>query len=1026
MNKGQSIDDILKLLKDSVSSEKGSEGADKPLETAGEYSDEALQRELKNQYFEGEQDTVYESEDEYALDGNFLSEVELFLEAHDVGEPIVADSKDEEYGEASENAPVTDSFDEVNTVTDDLPWYEPDETEDSYEQSVAEETDSESEAEDEEKNVAPSWQAPTVEDALVVEVTDVNDMFEDELDDELPAEMFDDTPEDVSDEQDVEYISADDQPDGDDEVQFEFKESKDGSAFDEGFETDDYEQDIVYKSLEITTESLGLLSEGVSEDSAEGAETSVSAQIETEPAQAEPRETYLASMRRMGIGISADQPSRVAKADIKADATEKQASVTDEAANTVVLPEVELDAGEVEPPVAEEVGDEDLDLSTISLMMQLCEKEELEQRIGEEKIENILQEEEEEPESESVKASPVQDGEEYVDKCQDEAIRSAYKKKYLTALFSMCGCVLLAIFALIFDLLPILDVEINGIFDYAQYPSFYVLVGLQFVIFSAAICVKQLWQGLKNIASAAPDRYSLVAALICINVVYDAWISIAVAVGGDPLPAVFNGVTAVIIAISAIIDYIKTSSNMQTFIVYSSELQKYTIVNEGERGTIAKKMHAGGLAPNKKVFAVAPIDFPRGLFRGIGEKDGRSRSMVYIMIAALICSIIITVVAAILGLDMYASLGAFMICIFTVMPITLMCADNIPLARASIRLAKRGVAIAGKGSVAKYSKCDVMVFGDLHMFKKCKTEDVGIAIYDTGVSYLTLGCLDALYSRIGGPLSGMQMNLPDVFKFGSVEIRRITRTGIEAVIEKKHVIVLGERSFLQRYGISFPEDEVQTGRSSLCVSLNGGVTAKLSVKYETEPIFEMLIERLYSEGISCAIETYDPLVNSAMIARNRTIGSSPVLVVHKNAEDFRKKAPDVCRGRLDGVVACASRLKLAEAAVWLKRLVSVEKITKIASACFCGGGVLLSALFVITRVVGSINQYHVFAYLLAQFIAFTAILIAKLPRKKYFTVDALYKQLEHEHAKKVREDERKLQKEMAREQKQQKREDAAE
>ena len=358
------------------------------------------------------------------------------------------------------------------------------------------------------------------------------------------------------------------------------------------------------------------------------------------------------------------------------------------------------------------------------------------------------------------------------------------------------------------------------------------------------------------------------------------------------------------------------------------------------------------------------------------------------------------VVAAILSLDFYASLVAFMLCMFASMPIALMCADNIPLAVASLNLSKRGIAIAGKEAAENHSKCDVMVFGDLHMFKKCKTEDIGIAMYDKGVSYLALGCISALYSKIGGPLSGMDMNLPDVFKFQNVDIRRVTRTGVEAVVDKKHVLVVGERSFLLRYGIVFPEDEAQSDRCSLCVSLNGGTTAKLSVKYEPEPVFEMLIERLHSVGITCAIETYDPLINSDMIASSRTLGAAPVSVVHKNAEDYRQGAPEARRGRRDGVIVCSSRLKLAEVQVWIKKLTRVERISKIFSACSAGVGVLATMLIVILASAVSFNQYHALVYLLLQLTAFAGILFGTLPSKKYFTVEALYDELE---AKSIRE-----------------------
>ena len=411
----------------------------------------------------------------------------------------------------------------------------------------------------------------------------------------------------------------------------------------------------------------------------------------------------------------------------------------------------------------------------------------------------------------------------------------------------------------------------------------------------------------------------------------------------------------------------------------------------------------------KKIYTAAHVDFPRGLFQSIGENNDQSRSITMLMVISILVSVIVTVVAAILSVDIYSSLIAFMLCLFISMPISLVCADSIPFVAASLCLAKRSIAIAGKNAAEKYSKCDVMIFGDLHMFKKYKAENIGIAMYDKGVSYLALGCISALYSKIGGPLSEIDMNLPDVFKFQHVDVKRITRSGIEAVIDKKHVLVVGERSFLLRYGIVFPEDESQSDRSSLCVSLNGGVTAKLSVKYEPEPIFEMLVERLHSVGVTCAIETYDPLINSDMILRNRTLGSAPVSVVHKNAEDLKAGEPEAYRGRNDGVIACASRLKLAELQVWLKKLARVERRAKIFSAGCCAVGAIDTLLIAIVSNVSSFNQYHVLLYLLLQLAVFFAILLNTFPTKKYFTVEGLYDELEEQSMREQRRLERNLQ-----------------
>lgn len=975
MDNNQSIDEILKQLKTSVSSEQSDQNSSVVTDTVSDYSEELLKQELRNQYFESDEDASYISENEYSIDKNFLDEAQSYFE----------ESPD----------PLRDS-DQDETIT--------------LEDTVADTEDSPEEISDEGKSLVLIETIEGAENGELVEdfveaidsftedVEDVSEMFEDEFEDEVEAK----------EEENIEEALPVAEAEGEDEQANEYNEPFEPVALedvaqqpDQELETEDYEQNIVYTELPMEVQEPVIepqIDIVPYEDVTREAYNEPNVELVPEAQeidQGASRSTYISLMRNSGIDLTANETSNnrsYEPAEIDDGAyTEECDDVFEDTANS---------------------DSEDLDLSTINLMMQLGEREEVAERIGDKNIEHIIEESEAAPEP--TVAADTERSEEYVDRSQDEGIRASYKKKHIKALFSMLGCAVLAIMSLIFEALPIFEVGMDGIFDYVQYPSFYILFGLQFVIFSSVICLKQLRSGVQSIMQVSPNRYALIVVAVCATVIYDAWTAIAVAIDGAAIPPLFNAMAALTIAISAVVDFCKITSNMNAFNVYSADASKYTFVDEKQSPKIAEKMYAGGLETTKKVYSAASVDFPRGFFRGIAEKDGQSRSMMLVLIVSLLVSIIATVVSAILGHDVYASLGAFMICLFASMPIVLMCADNIPLASALIRLSKRDIAIAGKGAVEKHSKCDVMVFSDLHMFKKCKTEDIGIAIYDKGVSYLALGCISALYSKIGGPLSGIEVNLPDVFKFQNVDIKRVTRNGIEAIVDKKHVLILGERSFLLRYGIAFPEDEKQSDRCSLCVSVNGGATAKLSVKYEPEPIFEMLVERLYREGIICAIETYDPLINSDMIAKSRTLGDAPVSVVHKNAEDYRTNTAEVYRGRLDGVIACSSRLKLAEAAVWIKKLVRIERISKIFSVCSSAVGLLAALIIVVLGAVGGFNQYHVIIYLLAQLAALTVMLLMILPSKKYFTVEQLYDELEQKSIKQQKKLERDEQRRLAR------------
>ena len=182
------------------------------------------------------------------------------------------------------------------------------------------------------------------------------------------------------------------------------------------------------------------------------------------------------------------------------------------------------------------------------------------------------------------------------------------------------------------------------------------------------------------------------------------------------------------------------------------------------------------------------------------------------------------------------------------------------------------------------------------------------------------------------------------------------------MIDRRHVLIVGDSQFMERYGFDFSdrENELRTkGRMTLCISLDGVMSAKMNVKYALEPLFEVLVERLAEDGVFCAVETQDPLIHSAMAAKLRSRGHTPISIVHKSARDLRRstRAQDDIRREPTGILARRSRLRLAELVIFCKRLRSIRR--KISLCTLIGGAVsfAVAALLLLLGVGEWANQY---------------------------------------------------------------------
>ena len=197
-----------------------------------------------------------------------------------------------------------------------------------------------------------------------------------------------------------------------------------------------------------------------------------------------------------------------------------------------------------------------------------------------------------------------------------------------------------------------------------------------------------------------------------------------------------------------------------------------------------------------------------------------------------------------------------------------------------------------------------------------------------------------------------------------------------------------------RYGVVFPsaalgneEDKIFT----LCVSVNGRATARVAARYKLNQTFLNIAEKLAEDNISCAVETYDPMINAEMLAHLRKENNAPINVIHKNASDHAKERNEEKEGALIsalgdevGVLAHRSRLDLAVAVSNAKKFKKLRMMFNIFAGVFIGMGGIIALMFLVTESLPSVNQLHVLLYWIVSLAATVGIMIWKFPKKDRF------------------------------------------
>ena len=650
----------------------------------------------------------------------------------------------------------------------------------------------------------------------------------------------------------------------------------------------------------------------------------------------------------------------------------------------------------------EDIATIELDGADISLLMQFGCQEEVLSRCSEQTIQKIADEEV----LEEISTASAEKSADNGVKTKVLARNEAYQRSRGALLVKLALGALLTLVLFIYEGLPqIFGVEFPGILNREGYFISYVFLGLQTAVLYGVLVYRQIWQGMKKLFSRTPDMYSVISVLAASTVIYD--ISILFVDGA--IPFTFHFLLALSILIAVLLDYQVLVSEKRSFEFYFSDIlsgkedahaKRFTLCRSEGSSSSAEKMYAGGLDSSKKVLFPIEVDSSVGFFSALKTRSKSSRILAFLIIPVIVFSLVVGVMTLVFLEEIYLSLAALTVSLFMCMPVIWTVARWLPFDIISQRFSADGYAFASEGAMERYADCDIAIFSDMHLFAKCAPSSVNLLLYDATAKEVLLGCLNAVYSKIGGPM-GTTFKAAQSSKFEQCNINRIARSGIEAVVGSNYSVLLGTEAFMLRYGIKFPKvtlkdqsDEIFT----LCVSINGRVSARIAVKYSVNEVFEMLLLRLDEDGIGCAVETFDPMINSQTLTRIREGADVPVNIIHLGADDYvskldekREKMLFNASGEKLGVVAEGSRLNLAVALSAAKQLKRLRLFTDLLCVGISALAAFITVLVVSLGAIDGFSQFFILLYWILSAGGFAALMWKFLPRSDRYSLDR-YKQ----------------------------------
>lgn len=574
-------------------------------------------------------------------------------------------------------------------------------------------------------------------------------------------------------------------------------------------------------------------------------------------------------------------------------------------------PAAETAEAEADEPKAEA----DLDETDINLMIALGYEDELSKTVGVDKVSEIEKQLDSESQGEDTRESAAFRGFEYTEKGQVKEILQSYKAEYNGMMLRLFGTLVLVVALFLYENVSLFGIELPGALNMLQYPAVHTLISLQLLVLCGALSWRQLLDGIKGAVTLKPTPQSLAAVAVAVAGIYDVVIAIIAPKNGV---ALYNFPAALCLALLVLCDLMNLKREIYSFTILADRREKFAVRAKFEPSMIPEE--------ESLTLDIRRAAFIDNYFARTNRKPAANTRLNYVLLPVVALAIALAIVAFSTNKDAVGALNIFVLTVLFCMPVSTLIACSYPLFRASQIAYEQDTAIIGEASAEEYSGADTVSFADKDVFPSYQVKLRSIKLYGNARPDLVLFAAASVFSKVGGPLNDvLELATKEFDRAESVELVRISETGIEAKVEDVNVLV-GRAEFLEDYNI-YPlhdaEDDANTagGARILYIIMDGALSAKLYVQYDMDVDFEFTLRELGRENIAARIRTYDPNIDDELIS-SKMRGKHYDVHVEKQME--APTEPDPLASLDSGLVSRASAKSLIHTATMCSRLTHVE------------------------------------------------------------------------------------------------------
>lgn len=541
------------------------------------------------------------------------------------------------------------------------------------------------------------------------------------------------------------------------------------------------------------------------------------------------------------------------------------------------------------PPVEQEDNEDapaTIDDTDINLLLALGQKHSLEQTLGFARVREAKNNFYDPADEESLRNHVfAYNGEEFRSPEQAEEIKLRYRKEKKTLWMRLVGTVILGIIALLVDYLHGASIANFSLGDFLHVNTNYQVISLALLLGGMLISSKRLLDGIRGFFTLRANRFTPLAMIALACVLYNI---AALLFFEEKISSLYSFALLALLALSFIGDAIRLTKETLTFDVVSSPKEKYAL----EKADPSPEMSREEKILSKRDLLVEKVSFVGKYFTRTARRSAAYTEYFIEYLISLVVASFAAIGAGAIQKELASALNAFVVTLLIIMPMQHLI-GSYPFGRLAKLLYRHESAVIGEAVDREYVGANTIYLDDTEVFGLHGVSVSGLRTYNEANFYEVLYHAFAVFSRIEGPLQHVFDNsAQEIEAAQAVELIKIHSNGIEALVDEKTNVVIGNAVFMKSKGFKTKQTEdddrrVENGEISiLYIAVDGTLCAKFYMKYNITKRFEAFVNEMHESNTAIGIRTLDPGVSEEMIALLRKDKETTISVIRPTINDL--------------------------------------------------------------------------------------------------------------------------------------------